>query len=357
MEGATQKTDRVSGLDSIRFVCAMWVFFGHGAAPPLVDALGRDSHIALVVRGLYNNIWSGLSAVIVFFVISGFCIHYPFAETSKRLNLLEFYSRRFFRLLIPVAVAIPLSHALGVKLLLFQESVLWSLLAELIYYVIYPALLAARHACRSWTPIILGSYVVSYAIVLTNPRTVDFTSYGMALCWLAGLPCWLLGCALAESVRQGSSRAPLPRAIWLWRAGILSAAWVCSALRFHTPVGYPWTLNLFALLVFAWLLREITFRRTNPPAAWLEWAGLWSYSIYLMHPAAWRLFDRLPSIHNEWLRWVVLCCFVLGVCYGFYLVIERPSHAIARWASRLARGTPPIKTVLTPQIKPAPENL
>src|SRR5882724_9605878 len=209
MEGATQKTDRVSGLDSIRFVCAMWVFFGHGAAPPLVDALGRDSHIALVVRGLYNNIWSGLSAVIVFFVISGFCIHYPFAETSKRLNLLEFYSRRFFRLLIPVAVAIPLSHALGVKLLLFQESVLWSLLAELIYYVIYPALLAARHACRSWTPIILGSYVVSYAIVLTNPRTVDFTSYGMALCWLAGLPCWLLGCALAESVRQGSSRAPL----------------------------------------------------------------------------------------------------------------------------------------------------
>jgi peptidoglycan/LPS O-acetylase OafA/YrhL len=344
MKDAARATDRVGGLDSLRFVCAMWVFFGHGAAPPLVDAFSKDSRSGLIIRGLYNNLWNGPAAVIVFFVVSGFCIHYPFAETLKRPHLLEFYSRRFLRLLIPVAVAIPLSQALGVKLSLFQESVLWSLVAELIYYIIYPALRAVRLGCRSWTPIILGAYWISYAVVLTNPTAVDYTVYGLALCWLLGLPSWLLGCALAESVRRGSDLPPLRGSIWLWRIGILSAAWVCSALRFHSPIGYPWTLNLFGLLVFAWLRREIAFRRTCPPAPWLEWAGLWSYSIYLMHPVAWSLYGRFfPPVHNPLLHWACLCCSVLAICYGFYLLVERPGHTIARWASRRLRWTLPVE--------------
>jgi peptidoglycan/LPS O-acetylase OafA/YrhL len=344
MENKTRTADRVSGLDSLRFICALWVFFGHGAAPPLVDTLARDSRVSLIVQGLYNNLWNGPAAVIVFFVISGFCIHYPFAEKLKRPHLLEFYSRRFLRLLIPVAVAVPLSQILGVKLTLFQDSVLWSLLAELIYYIIYPALRATRLGCRSWMPLIIGSYLVSYALVLTNPTAVDYTAFGWGLCWLLGLPSWLLGCALAEAVRCGSGPTPLPGSIWLWRAAVLSSAWVCSSLRFHSPIGNPWTLNLFGPLVFAWLLREIAFRKTHPPAAWLEWAGLWSYSIYLMHPVAWSLFDQIfPPVHNEWLRWACLCCFVLSVCYGFYLLVERPGHAIARWASRQLRGTLPLE--------------
>jgi peptidoglycan/LPS O-acetylase OafA/YrhL len=349
MDGTARATDRVRGLDSIRFICAMWVFFGHGAAPPVSEAVGRDSSMALIVRGLYDNIWNGPAAVVVFFVISGFCIHFPLAETRKGLNLLEFYSRRFLRLLIPVGVAMLLGHGLGIKLQHFQESVLWSLLAELIYYIIYPALRAARLGCRSWTSFIVGAYALSFGLILMNPRAVDFVSNGLGWCWVPGLPCWLLGCALAESVRRDSGLRPLPGSMWLWRAGLLSSAWVCSILRFHSPIGYPWTLGVFALIAFAWLRREISFRKTYPPAALLEWAGLWSYSVYLMHPVAWTLFDLIfPPIQNAWLHWAFVCSFVLLICYGFYLLVERPSHAIARWASLRVRWPLPVKNVPTP---------
>lgn len=34
---------RVAGLDSIRFVAALWVVFGHGSDFPLLDGLPRNS--------------------------------------------------------------------------------------------------------------------------------------------------------------------------------------------------------------------------------------------------------------------------------------------------------------------------
>ncbi|MBW4522011.1 MAG: acyltransferase [Scytolyngbya sp. HA4215-MV1] len=332
-------TDRVSGLDSLRFVCAMWVFFSHGADPPLVDALNPDSPIGLMARVLYNNFWNGPAAVIIFFVISGFCIHYPHTGTLKSLHLAEFYSRRMLRLLLPVAVAIPLSSAIGIKLDLFQESILWSLLAELIYYLLYPGLRVIHLRCRSWAPIIVVAYAASLAVVLTNPTAGNYPSYGAALNWLLGLPCWLLGCALAESVRRQALPTISQGALWLWRVGILGLAWGSRSLQLHSPIGYPWTLNLFALVVAAWLLREISFRRITSPTAWLEWAGNWSYSLYLLHPAAGAFCDRIfPTMLHGWLHWILLCSFVLATCYLFYLVVERPSHLLARHISRSLRS-------------------
>ena len=346
MERISQTTDHVRGLDSIRFVCAIWVFFGHGAAPPLTNGLDRSSHFQLILRGLYGNLWTGPSAVIIFFVVSGFCIHYPFAGTAKRPHLAEFYSRRLLRLLIPAAIAVPLSSAIGIDLPIFQLSVLWSLVAELIYYFVYPALRFANLRLRSWTPLIIGAYAAAIAVTLTEPRAGNYPSYGVYLNWVLGLPCWLLGCALAEHVRQRTEMRVSSTTIWSWRAGVLACAWLCSVLRFHSPIGYPWTLNFFALFVVCWLSREIVYRQTFRPAPWLEWAGLWSYSLYLLHPAADKLLGNLfPHIQNEWLHWFLHCCLVLTACYAFYLVVERPSHFIARRVSKAFRPTIPLDSV------------
>jgi peptidoglycan/LPS O-acetylase OafA/YrhL len=61
-----------------------------------------------------------------------------------------------------------------------------------------------------------------------------------------------------------------------------------------------------------------------------------------LHPAVIFYFEHhFPAISNEWLRWAILCTFVLSVCYGFYLLIERPSHALARNVARRFRAAPP----------------
>ena len=338
MERIPTTMDRVRGLDSIRFVCALWVFFGHGAAPALTNPFADGSTASLALRGLYGNIWSGPAAVIVFFVISGFCIHFPFAGSGRRPRLKEFYTRRFLRLVVPVVIAIPLSGLVGVRLALFHESILWSLLAELIYYVCYPVLRAAQLRAGSWRSIVTASFIAALAVAATNHTAGNYPSYGSGLNWLLGLPCWLLGCVLAESARIVALRHVSTISIWAWRATILGAAWVCSVLRFHSPIGYPWTLNLFAVLVAFWLYREIQFRHRVAPLRFLEWAGLWSYSLYLIHPAAGAVFATLfPSMPDGAIRWAFMVFFVLISCYVFYICIERPSHIIARKAAQRLR--------------------
>ena len=339
MECNQTTVGRVRGLDSIRFVGALWVFFGHGAAPPLLNPFADHSTAALLLRGLYGNIWSGPAAVIVFFVISGFCIHFPFAASARRPQIKEFYARRFLRILLPVICAVPLSRLVGVRLSLFNADILWSLLAELIYYACYPILRAGQLRFGSWRGMVALSFVAAFVVAATDRSAGNYPSYGPALNWILGLPCWLLGCVLAESVRAASASEVSAASIWAWRAVVLVGAWSCSALRFHSPIGYPWTLNLFAALVVLWLRREICFRLHASPSRFLEWAGSWSYSLYLIHVPARVLFGALfPASRNDFVWWALMAVFVLATCYVFHLVIEAPSHAIAQKAANRLRA-------------------
>ena len=228
------KRARVRGLDSIRFICALWVFFGHGAAPPLANPFPPDSPAHFAFRGFYGNIWSGPAAVIVFFVISGFCIHYPCLSTDRHPLLKEFYARRFLRLLPPVILAIPLSGLMGLHLSLLQDSVLWSLFAEMIYYICYPAFRHAQLRMGSWRGLVILSFAVAWVVAASNPSAGNYPSYGAGLNWLLGLPCWLMGCMIAESTHLTATRDVSTVSIWSWRAVIFSAAFVCCVLRFHS---------------------------------------------------------------------------------------------------------------------------
>jgi peptidoglycan/LPS O-acetylase OafA/YrhL len=346
MERPAKPMDRVSGLDSIRFLCALWVFFGHGAAPGIPNPFADGSALSSAFRGFFGNIWSGPPAVIVFFVISGFCIHYPFAGSDKRPQLRMFYTRRFLRLLIPVCVAVPASKLTGLGLTVFQNSILWSLIAELIYYTLYPLLRAAQLRYGSWRGIVVISFVAAFAVAATKPTAGGYPMFGTQLNWLLGLPCWLLGCMLAEAIKTRTPQTVSTSQIWGWRMAIWGTASVCSVLRFHTPLGYPWTLNLFALLVFLWLRREIHFRQRVPATRFLEWAGLWSYSFYLVHVPAGTLFAKyFPAARGSALGWAFMVLFVLTICYVFYALVERPSHIIAQKAANKFR--PPTEPSLT----------
>ena len=128
-----------------------------------------------------------------------------------------------------------------------------------------------------------------------------------------------------------------------------------SVLRFHSPLGYPWTFNLFAVLVACWLSREISRYRVEHPPSWLEWAGRWSYSLYLVHlPAnAFVSTFALPNLGPA-LNWLVLMGLILSVSYLFYLAVELPGHVAAR-AAALAlapgRGGLPPMNPLTSSLR------
>jgi peptidoglycan/LPS O-acetylase OafA/YrhL len=331
---------RVAGLDAIRLICALWVVFGHFGFIPLVSRIDKSDLAGKLIVGFYNNLISGPAAVIVFFVISGFCINYPYRQNQK-LSLLPYYSRRYIRILTPMIFAILLAAPLGIKLGLMHDSILWSLLAEEIYYAIFPLLLLSKKH-TGWLPLLLIAFVCAVFVVMKNPTAGDYPSYGPYLNWLLGLPCWLLGCQLAEGIDRLKNIDASSRSIWWWRGGAWALSIVCSALRFHSPLKYPWTLNLFAIFVFFWLRKEIARYRDRRPLALLEKNGKWSYSIYLMHLHGQAVFLLLGlSFGVGMLDWAVQTGFILVVCYLFYLLIEKPSHLMARkfagWMSMIIR--------------------
>jgi peptidoglycan/LPS O-acetylase OafA/YrhL len=321
----------VRGLDSIRFCCALWVYFSHFGFIPL----SRAWALPRVVIGLYNNLFCGVAAVIGFFVISGFCIHYPFVGT-KNFPLAEFYVRRYIRILPPLAVALLIGKLAGQNVVGFYETIIWSLVAELIYYTIYPAL---RNPLSRWRWTLFLAYAISFALIAMYPRALNFHQFGPALTWLVGLPSWLLGCQLAASVVSDSSGPTASP--WLWRAAVWAASSFASVLRFHANLGYPLTLTLFGILAFFWIRAEIRHFRFTPPPAWAEFCGRWSYSIYLVHGMAALGFASFGFKLLPVLFWLLQTIAVLIASYCFYLAVEMPSHHLAKYCARLVRCPTP----------------
>ena len=131
-----------------------------------------------------------------------------------------------------------------------------------------------------WRGLIIVAYIISLIVATTKPSSPDYAGYGIYLNWLLGLPCWSLGCRLAETHPSDSHAEISLVEIWSWRLGIWALSTICSILSFHSPLVYPfWTLNAFAFAVYLWLGKEITFHRNRPTSRVLAWAGLWTYSV------------------------------------------------------------------------------
>ncbi len=222
---------------------------------------------------------------------------------------------------------------MGLRLFDFNDSILWSLFAEIIYYALYPLILPLARRF-GFTRLVAASFVLAAVVVLTQPNEYgNYPAYGLKLNWALGLPCWLLGCWLAARMRSGAEELPAPseRRMWLWRLGMYGLTVVLSGLRFHSPLKYQYTLNLFALVVVVYLAREIAASQRQAPPAWLERAGAWSYSLYLTHPLAFTAYGLLhvPDL-GYFFTWVVKLTFVLVVAYAFYRLVERPAHLLAK---------------------------
>jgi peptidoglycan/LPS O-acetylase OafA/YrhL len=323
MSAPHHRSPRVAGLDSLRFVLALWVVFSHFGFVPVAPLERATDGPLLYARGVYHNLFCGPAAVIVFFLISGFCIHHQYRRDAIR-SYATYYTRRYVRIVIPMVAAIALYLSRGLDLTEWHKTLLWSIVCEEIYYLVYPLLLALRKRI-GWKCLLGLAYAGAAAVVATEPRALEYIAYGPRLTWILGLPCWLLGCLLAE--RHDDEGLPSARGIWTWRMAAWGLGSAASMLRFHGGIGYPLTLTLFAAFGYFWLAREIAWSRAHEPLRWLELAGTWSYSLYLMHPYA-------ESLVGAGANWFAKLAIALAVSVGFYLTIERPSHRAAQALGR-----------------------
>lgn len=334
------------GLDSFRFLSALLVIFTHTGVPFPTEFAARLGTVGKILGALYINLFNGQGAVMVFFVVSGLCIHLPQVGRGTP-NWGAFLIRRYLRLAVPLLAAFALSPLLRSKIFGGANpvySIWWSLIAELIYYTCYPALFwAARR--WSWTWVVAVSFGVSLVLLGLNYQVLHPAKFGRLTTAIIYLPVWILGCLLAEQIGQG--RLPLPQQVgmsrWLWRAAIVGALILSNALIHHAPqfvpnVRFPFSVLMVGVVAWLWLPRELAWCQAHRPFRWLEWCGALTYSLYLTH----------LNWHDLWIRgsyrdslgkgtfgeFVAHTLFILAMTVVFYFLIEGPSHRLARAAGQ-----------------------
>ncbi len=324
----------IQGIDTIRFFCALWVVLGHmGGFIPLPYFFGGGENDALhwFILNANKSLFSAPAAVIVFFVVSGFCIHYTSRHTEGP-EWGSYYLRRYIRIGVPLATFAFLAYAIDLAYVFNDKKITWSLISELIYYTLYPAILYVRKRF-GWKVLLVGAFIASGLVILQNPMAQNYPSYGSAFNWLLGLPCWLLGVLLADTLESGG--VVKTQNIWMWRLVVWFSSSLCMILRFRTPIGYPITLNFFAILVYFWLRQEIDHARRHPPKLFLEWLGSWSYSIYLMHMLTIKeTRSFIPPSVSPIASWVIIFTAVMIISYLFFLLVESPAHKVAKKIGR-----------------------
>lgn len=319
------------GVDSLRFILAFLVLLSHS---DLVYAtvLKHSTYSLLRYFGYFlANVFDGTSAVIGFFIISGFVIHYP--NKNGIPNLVEFWIRRFLRIFIPLIVILTIGAWFNHP----EKTVVWSLYCELIYYGIYPFLWMVK---LNWKNKFIIAYLIAAAVICLFARndiigffrqtnTTSNSNYwqlGVFLTSVVGLPCWLLGVLIAENIDQ--LKQATFNSIIIYRVLVFTISSFCCFARFHLHITYILSMNIFALLLYKWIQTEIVYFKSNKPNQSLEKMGKFSYSLYLCHPLIYLTLGYF--IKNNIYTYPFLILLTIVISYGFYLIIEKPSHIIAR---------------------------
>lgn len=347
------------------------------AKPTLVSAGGSapGSVYWVVSETPLKLVTAGSEAVLVFFVLSGLVVALP-ALRKPGFSWTGFLTGRMVRIYLPVWASLAIGTAL-IWLLPRDQSVvtagswmsqsnatavtpstlwgqmsltavsydinnvLWSLRWELIFSVLLPLFVAvAQVVRRRW---LLAGAVAFILILLGTLAHIDALKY---------LPVFFIGTLLAvrlDSINEWTrQRLKRPRAT-LWGiilvVGVLLllvARWWAGSLASFGTLSDS-VLRLMPVLGAAglvWAAIGVPFLRRALDSRPGQWLGRISFSLYLIHIPILATLTFVLGDHKWWLVAVLTVPVALVAAWGFYRVIERPSHRLARYTSQItARAT------------------
>jgi peptidoglycan/LPS O-acetylase OafA/YrhL len=312
---------------------------------------------------LYPIMFGG-AGVILFFVISGFLIHYSITSRGG-LDLRDFARKRFWRIYPPYAAAVLLFAGLAAAGILGAPSgaasvvahlalihnvrndwvfqinpSFWSLATECQLYAIYPALWWVRRRFGSGAML-----AVSAAVSLTIRVAADLRYEHEPPFFIACNPLtlwfeWTLGAYLCDQYLDGRRIFTRPKLT------IGTLGFLIIAAGLYRPAA--WYGSPLCAVLFAVLIESAVWSRPAPTriAAALARLGLCSYSVYLLH-------QPLMIAFANWLRpygspprsvmFLIVAATALGLSWTvgplLYRWIELPSTQVGR--RRSSAGSPP----------------
>lgn len=329
----------VNGLDSLRFILALFVVFSHLHNPFSDQLKAMHSTPAHLLGTLLDHLFPGVVAVSAFFVISGFVIHYANKDRQK-LDVTAFLVRRWGRVGLPLLLILALSRHFNGNIL----SMVWSLYCELIFYTLYPLLFYSRSSWLTKTGIAWGVSIATTALLITIDMNLlhwkIFSQRNMVwqLCiTLINLPVWMMGILIAEQIDKKQKEVKGSVLLFI-RCLVYILSILVIFLRMRYRLNTIYTCLILSPLLYMWLDMEIRYFSTHKAYRWLEHGGKFSYSLYLWHLFAFLILGKALPLTAA--SYVVYAASAIAFSYIAYLVVERPSHLLSRrLASAIGRAS------------------
>lgn len=308
----------------------------------------------------------GSWGVAVFFVLSGFCIHWSSIQQTAKGEAFSgrrYAERRFFRIYPAFLVALLVSYVVGqhwpanllppsdpqdlaLHLSLLSSffadhrgainNVVWSVVVEMHFYIVYGLLhrhFGGSRSARRMVGLAIGVAVLTYGLSVVvfpaGPTRVMVQNTFFASWWT-----WCLGAYIAERVAESmqakgalsAARAALLASLLTALSigiGLIGGGAAIQARRFLLP-----------LLCAGLLYMAMHMRVRGAWMAPLVKVGMVSYSLYLLHPIAIAVgvHSHLATAPTLWL--VAAVGLVMAqVSYG---LIEKPAAKL-RWPDAIGR--------------------
>ena len=308
-------------IDGLRFVAISGVVLFH-------LTMFLDPRMGTVPRGRFGDVVSqGFFGVQLFFVISGFILALPFAESrlegSAPVSLGRYYGRRLSRLEPPYAINLLVLFLIMVLTGEGTASVLWRHLAASLFYV---------HAPVFERGSVINSVAWSLEIEVQFYLVAPLLCLAFAVRNVAARRGLLVAVLLAASL---ANELVAPKPMWVTRSllaylhyfllGILLADWYLVEGRRGFAKGYGWDLAGIA----AWLALGVGLIKVATPRPLLL------PLILIAYMAAFR--GRLCN--------AVFCRPILttigGMCYTIYLWHNLILHHALEWTWKLHRPGQP----------------
>jgi len=328
---------------------------------PALDGVRAFAMFGVLLHHTRNDPFGrlhGFRGVSLFFVLSGFLITTLALREEDRagaLNLRGFAIRRVFRIMPLFYLALLaylgwacvfgmepngslLQHSLLSYLLYCPEFPVlhhhftvpfgqaWSLGIEEKFYLLWP-LLAFVWLARSERRITVTLVLLTSMLILTKTTTEFAQIWG-------SYSDILIGCLLALILHDRTGYEHL-RTLGRtsFTCGVLVALAAATAVGGLT--GTQLGERLFSLVSAGTIAALVT--NTGVPVRlashpWLLRIGAWSYAIYLTHPIAFDVWNRLmpDGRTGDYLTLILTCATDFPVCWAVHIWLEKPLIALGR---------------------------
>jgi peptidoglycan/LPS O-acetylase OafA/YrhL len=327
----------------------------------------------------------GYIGVDIFLVVSGFLITGHLLnqlERNSRIDFVNFYARRIRRIL-PASMVVLVLTVLGAialvpplqRVAVMQDALAtalyvpnywfaiqgtnylaseapsmfqhyWSLGIEEQFYLFWPALLAlgyflVRRSKRGLFILMAVLVVASFAFsVWQLQQSQPWAFFSLpSRAWELGVG-GLVAFALSKGARWAQG-APVAILGWVGLLGLLALA-----ATYNESTVFPGVNALLPVLATAALIIGGTAGHALSPArtlsiAPLQWFGMISYSLYLVHWPILMLAQAAIGLQEPLLLTskIGLALFAIPVAYFLYLLVENPARTAEFWAKARPRRT------------------